>query len=615
MDVPTRVPPQPGDTRVPLGGGGLTLPALIRLADGTAVPAVDPGALDRVGRARETADRLAATGRWYGRGTGVGAHRSVAVDPAEETAHGLRLLRSHAGGAGPPLPARTVRAMLAIRANQLLAGGSGIHPSFVTALADALRLGVHPAVNEYGGVGTGDLTALAQTGLTLLGERPWLTPDDPATPPRAEGTVPVGERAGTGPGLGAGEAPGAGSASGGVGTAERATVGPGGVPEETPGGGVLSGERPPSGAGPFGGVGVGAEQAAQAAADLTGTADGVHVGEARPRGVGEGDRAAGALPAPVTLRAGDALALLSSNALALAQAALAGHETELLLRATHVVAALSLAAVSGSPEAYAAPVHALRPYPGPARAAAEVRRLLGLPDDPATDVGSELSAAGRRIQDPYGFRAFPQVHGAALDASTALRRIVETEINCPSENPVLTPDGRLYHHGGFFAAPLALALDGLNLAVLKTAQLSAARLSALSRPDLTGLPAFLATGPAGSSGTMILEYTANSALAELRSSAAAPASAGHAVLSHGLEEAAGFAGQAARQTERARAAYATVLACELVSAVRALRLHPAPPALPALTLAAAVLPTGLEDRPLTGDIETATALLPRLAEL
>ncbi|POX63244.1 histidine ammonia-lyase [Streptomyces sp. Ru62] len=614
MDLPTRVPSQPGDTRVPLDGGGLTLPALIRLADGTAVPALDPGALDRVRRARETADRLAATGRWYGRGTGVGAHRSVAVDPAEETAHGLRLLRSHAGGAGPLLPARTVRAMLAIRANQLLAGGSGIHPSFVTALTDALRLRVHPAVNEYGGVGTGDLTALAQTGLTLLGERPWLTPDDSATPPHADGTVPTGEPAGAGPELGVGEAPGGGSAGGDVGTAEWAAVGSGAGPAEGPGGGALGAEWSPSDARALGTVGVGAQRPVPAAADPTGTVEAAHLGEAGPRGVGEGDRTTGELPAPVTLRAGDALALLSSNALALAQAALAGHETELLLRATHVVAALSLAAVSGSAEAYAAPVHALRPYPGPARAAAEVRRLLGLPDDPATGVGNGLPAADRRIQDPYGFRAFPQVHGAALEASAALRRIVETEINCPSENPVLTPDGHLYHHGGFFAAPLALALDGLNLALLKTAQLSAARLSALSRPDLTGLPAFLATGPAGSSGTMILEYTANSALAELRSSAAAPASAGHAVLSHGLEEAAGFAGQAARQTERARAAYATVLACELVSAVRALRLHPEPPAFPALTLAAAVLPTGLEDRPLSGDIEAATELLPRLAE-
>lgn len=48
--------------------------------------------------------------------------------------------------------------MLAVRANQLLSGGSGIHPSFVTALTEALRLHVHPAVNAYGGIGTGDLT-------------------------------------------------------------------------------------------------------------------------------------------------------------------------------------------------------------------------------------------------------------------------------------------------------------------------------------------------------------------------------------------------------------------------------------------------------------------------
>ncbi|MEV0178604.1 aromatic amino acid ammonia-lyase [Streptomyces sp. NPDC050625] len=494
-DGSTRVPPDAGDTRVVLDGRGLDVPGLVRLADAAAEPVVPPEALDRVRRARETADRLAGTGRLYGRGTGVGAHRSVPVDPADETGHGLRLLRSHAGGAGRLVPPRQARAMLAVRANQLLAGGSGIHPSWVTALTEALRLGVHPAINEYGGLGTGDLTALAQTGLTLLGERPWLAA----------------------------------------------------VPEDTAG-----------------------------------------------------------MPAPVTLRPGDALALLSSNALALAGAALATHETDVLLRATHAVAALSLAAVSGSPEAYAAPVHALRPYPGPARAAAEVRRLLGLPDRPLT--------GGRRIQDPYGFRAFPQVHGAALDACAALRRIVEVEVNCPTENPVLTPDGHAYHHGGFFAAPLGLALDGLNLAVLQTAQLSAARLTALGRFDLTGLPAYLTAGPASSSGTMILEYTANSALADLRS-CAVPASAGHAVVSQGLEEAASFAGQAARQTQRATAAHATVLACELVTAVRALRLSRTPPTVPAFTVAAAALPPDTEDRPLTGDVTTAIDLLPVLAEL
>ncbi|WP_030041307.1 aromatic amino acid ammonia-lyase, partial [Streptomyces resistomycificus] len=434
--------------------------------------------------------------------------------------HGLRLLRSHAAGAGALLPPRQVRAMLAVRANQLLAGGSGIQPAFVDALTEALRLGVHPAVHEYGGLGTGDLTALAQTGLTLIGESPWLTDAARTTPP------PAGQRPTT----------------------------------------------PTRGSGTT----------------------------APPQPVAPGCR----LPAPVTLQPGDALALLSSNALALGQAALACHDLGVLLKASHAVTALSLAAVAGSPEAYAAPVHALRPYPGAAHAAAEVRRLRGTPH-----------SAPRRIQDPYGFRAFPQVHGCALDAADALRRIVEVEINCPSENPLTAPDGTAaYHHGGFYAAPLGLALDGLNLAVLQTAQLSAARLAALGRPDLTGLPAFLAAGPASSSGTMILEYTANSALAELRS-CAVPASAGHAVLSHGLEETASFASQAARQALRAVEVYGTVLACELVTAVRALRMTSQPPPLPAFTTAAAALPSGTEDRPLRGDVTAAAELLSALAEL
>jgi histidine ammonia-lyase len=493
-DGPTRVPAPSGagGTRVVLDGTGLGIDGVVRLAEAAAVPVVAPEALERVRRSWRTAGRLAAAGRLYGRGTGVGAHRSVGVAARDEAGHGLRLLRSHAGGAGALLPPRETRAMLAVRANQLLAGGSGIQPAFVTALADALRLGVRPAVNEYGGVGTGDLTALAQTALTLIGERPWLGDPD------------------------------------------------------------------------------------------------------------------GGLPAPVTPRPGDALALLSSNALALGQSALACHDLTVLLHATHAVAALSLAAVSGSLEAYAAPVHAVRPYPGAARAAAEVRRLLGAPDRPAPARG--------RIQDPYGFRAFPQVHGPALEAADALRRIVEVEVNCPSENPLIGADGTAHHHGGFFAAPLGLALDGLCLALLQTAQLSAARLAALGRPDLTGLPAYLAPGPTGSSGTMILEYTANSALAELRS-CAAPASAGHAVLSQGLEEAASFASQAARQTLRATDAYRTVVACELVVAVRALGLHPVPPPLAAFTVAAGALPPGTEDRPLTADVTTAAELLPSLAEL
>ncbi|MFF3499761.1 aromatic amino acid ammonia-lyase [Streptomyces sp. NPDC003247] len=616
---PARVPPAPEDIRVVLNGTTLTVGGLIALADGEAVPAVAPEARERAARSWHTAQRLAAAGRLYGRGTGVGAHRAVTVDADDESAHGLRLLRSHAGGAGALLPARQVRAMLAIRANQLLAGGSGIHPSFVDALTEALRLGVHPAVNEYGAVGTGDLTALAQTGLTLIGERPWL--DGRPESRRSGGPVggPVGGPADAPDGLldgrptaglydwldsrpadRRGPGPVGRTPDGAVGEADTGTGTDTGTGNEPVGGG----DGAPV-ARPDNGTGTSSARPLALAPDAPPT--GLPAPDAPPTGLPAPDTSSARLPAPVTLRPGDALALLSSNALALAQAALGRHALDVLLRATHAVAALSLAGVSGAAEAYAAPVHALRPYPGAARAAGEVRRLLGLPDRPA--------GPGRRIQDPYGFRAFPQVHGCALDAGDRLREVVEVEINCASENPVVMPDGTAaYHHGGFFAAPLGLAVEAAGLALLQTAQLSAARLAALGDPRLTGLPAFLAAGPASSSGTMILEYTANSALAELRA-CAAPASTGHAVLSHGLEEAAGFAGQAARQLLRATDAYATVLACELVVAVRALRLHPVRPPVAAFTVADAALPDGLDDRPLTADVTAAAELLPRLARL
>ncbi|MFF7985046.1 aromatic amino acid lyase [Streptomyces sp. NPDC007901] len=105
-DVPRRVPPR---SRVVLDGNGLGLSGLVRLADAVADPVVAPTALDRVRRAHETADDLAAQGRRYGRGTGVGAPRSVSVGPSGAAGHTLRLLRSHAGGAGPLLPPRRAR--------------------------------------------------------------------------------------------------------------------------------------------------------------------------------------------------------------------------------------------------------------------------------------------------------------------------------------------------------------------------------------------------------------------------------------------------------------------------------------------------------------------------
>jgi histidine ammonia-lyase len=76
-----------------------------------------------------------------------------------------------------------VRALLVVRVNQLLAGGAGIHPSVAEGMLTVLAGDATPVVHELGGIGTGDLTAMAEVGLCLAGEGAWQDGHGPAEPP------------------------------------------------------------------------------------------------------------------------------------------------------------------------------------------------------------------------------------------------------------------------------------------------------------------------------------------------------------------------------------------------------------------------------------------------
>src|SRR5690606_25040413 len=224
------------------------------------------------------------------------------------------------------------------------------------------------------------------------------------------------------------------------------------------------------------------------------------------------------------------------------EAALAVADLRELLRASAVVAALSHFAVRGSEEPYAQPVQDACPHPGQAEAAAAMRALLAF-ERPAP----------MRIQDPYGYRAFPQVHGPALEAAAYAEEVVTREINAAAENPLVDVAGRtVWHNGNFHTAYVGLALDAARAALFQTMALAAARLGTLAEPAFTGLYPFQGATEA-SSGIMILEYVAHSCLADVRR-LATPAALGSAVLSRGVEEHAGFSTQSARATTDAVAA-------------------------------------------------------------
>jgi histidine ammonia-lyase len=107
----------------------------------------------------------------YGINTGFGSFAEVKIAPDALETLQLNLLRSHAAGVGDPLPPRTVRATMALRANVLAKGFSGIRLETLEALIDLLNRGVHPYVPSRGSVGaSGDLAPLAHLALVLIGE-------------------------------------------------------------------------------------------------------------------------------------------------------------------------------------------------------------------------------------------------------------------------------------------------------------------------------------------------------------------------------------------------------------------------------------------------------------
>lgn len=471
---------------VTIDGRTLSLASLSLIFSGAPV-LVDETARLRGIDGQRAAERISAVRRLYGRNSGVGANRDQAAGDDPTSNHGHDILRSHAAGWGDSLNPRSIRCALTIRANQLLAGGSGADIDLALALAELADGpdGELPLVHRYGALGTSDLTALAEIGLTLLGERP-----------RANGVR----------------------------------------------------------------------------------------------------RKSYALPAV------DVLPLMSSHAVTLADGALGCLDLQHFSQVAMTISALSWVALQGSLEAVGPSVRTVTPFPGAISVADQMTALL-----------AAQGIEPVHVQDFYGLRTWPQVHGPLLDRLADLKFVVETSVNTSSENPVFLtgPDESAAHHGAFHAAYLALALDASLLALTRSAQSGQSRIAHLLTDTDTGLPRFLADVRGGSSGLLIGEYVAGSAMASIRDHASSPASVQTISLSGGVEDDASFASVAASRFSPAIESYRRLLAVELVCAVRAIRLRGTRVHgwLGGAYAACSGLPDGMADRDVEPDFSAADKLL------
>lgn len=157
---------------IALNGHDLTLDQLVAIADDGVEVTLSADARTRVIAARKVVDACAeGDAPVYGINTGFGSFAETRIDRNDLAQLQINLLRSHAAGVDEPLSVRAVRASMALRANVLAKGFSGIRVETLDTLITALNRGIHPRVPSRGSVGaSGDLAPLAHIGLTLIGE-------------------------------------------------------------------------------------------------------------------------------------------------------------------------------------------------------------------------------------------------------------------------------------------------------------------------------------------------------------------------------------------------------------------------------------------------------------
>jgi histidine ammonia-lyase len=304
---------------------------------------------------------------------------------------------------------------------------------------------------------------------------------------------------------------------------------------------------------------------------------------------------------PITLEAKEGIAFVNGTQAQTGLAALAVHDAWILWRTAHAAAAMSLEATRGSPDPFDARIHDARPHPQQQRSAALLRDLLA-----DSEIRESHRTGDVRVQDAYSVRCTPQVLGAVGEAIAFAERLVATEINAATDNPLVFGDAIL-SGGNFHGQPIALALDVLAIALSTLGNLAERRLERIVNPDLSsGLPAFLARDPGLESGFMTAQIAAAALAADARV-LATPASVQSIPTEGNQEDIVPMGMTAAWKVERVLLDATRIVAIELLAGAQGLEfLKPMQPGRGVRRVFAAVRRESAPlaaDRPLTADIE------------
>lgn len=172
---------------------------------------------------------------------------------------------------------------------------------------------------------------------------------------------------------------------------------------------------------------------------------------------------------PLTLNTREVEALLNGTQLTTAYSVYNLLKALRLVQWADFVAAVSTSVFGGNLSPFSELMQIVRPHKGLIETAEHLRTLLK--DTPLT----ELPNSGQSM--PEAFCSIPQIHGAVREAIAAIRKVVKTEINSVTDNPILFPEqNQIIFGGNSHTLPLTLAMDFLAITLTSLGNISERRL-------------------------------------------------------------------------------------------------------------------------------------------
>uniref|UniRef100_A0A8C7QJD3 Histidine ammonia-lyase n=1 Tax=Oncorhynchus mykiss TaxID=8022 RepID=A0A8C7QJD3_ONCMY len=264
---------------------------------------------------------------------------------------------------------------------------------------------------------------------------------------------------------------------------------------------------------------------------------------------------------PISLKPKEGLALINGTQMITSLGAEAVERAQAIARQADIIAAITLEVLKGTSKAF----------------------------------DSESHRFCDRVQDAYTMRCCPQVHGIVNDTIDFTQKIINTEINSATDNPVSFT-----------------ALDFLAIGVHELAAISERRIERLCNPSLSELPAFLVNEGGLNSGFMIAHCTAASLVSENKV-LCHPSSVDSLSTSAATEDHVSMGGWAARKALRVVEHVEQVLAIELLAACQGIEflrpLRTTTPLEKVYDLVRSVVKPWIKDRFMSPDIEAVHRLL------